>query len=874
MKWNHRIGSFLAACVLTTIAGFASAKPAEAAAGYADLSTMGNGHEVTSDYVVDGDYKFVPTVTDQTQIVFNGNWDNTFCRNSEADVNYISRFYPYADTRGWGNTRSAILTNDKKGNLSVDLKNVGEYNGEIINMKVTLTDWTNFTNLPSSDYANVFITMGGDTRLPQINIICVQNISVKFSYYNNQGQPVSLKGHYTLNDLDYNQGFKILSSGGDVYYTKEAAARMGYDAATQTIWADSSSTDPNNEVGWVTYTFEGSETQLQFFVDVVNPKSKDYQYQKWDVSKWENLPNSAKGNLHWYYKGANHTNVDESTYTAWITSEFGYTSEAVMRFSPKANVVVTKTDAETGEALTGATFTCYEWTGSGWKDIGNLEWQNVYKYYWKTGLERNGINQGRFKVVETKNPSGYTGSWEKEFTVTEEGTVTLKYDATNTRKKGTITIRKTDAENGAAITGATFQVIAKNNITTAGGKVLVKAGTVVDTVTVNNGTATTKALELGSYTVKETAAAPGYVLTGQSQEVTLSDSQTERTVDYKNTPNKLVLQKVSKNDGTVLAGVEFKIWAKTESENSADTYKTDKNGRITVQRLAPGTYCYKESKTLDGYLLDSTVREFTVGKDGKVNGQASATLTVENDYTKLDLAKVDASTGQPVAGAKMALYKGNEKIASWTSGNSPHRIEKLAPGEYTLVEEAAPNGYQLAESITFTFEQKAEVQSVTMKDLRYTDLTVVKKIKTDEITWAHGNPTFIFTVEGTDLFGVHHKYQKFVAFTEDYVEKNTDGQGYVEASITFKNIPMGKDYAVTELQVLRYGLVAVTGTDNVTIQQLQEPEYGLSPSEIFHVSANLEKKPTGTSVTFENKKYRWDDYSHNNIVENVIPMEK
>lgn len=100
MKWNHRIGSFLAACVLTTIAGFASAKPAEAAAGYADLSTMGNGHEVTSDYVVDGDYKFVPTVTDQTQIVFNGNWDNTFCRNSEADVNYISRFYPYADTRG------------------------------------------------------------------------------------------------------------------------------------------------------------------------------------------------------------------------------------------------------------------------------------------------------------------------------------------------------------------------------------------------------------------------------------------------------------------------------------------------------------------------------------------------------------------------------------------------------------------------------------------------------------------------------------------------------------------------------------------------------------------------------------------------------
>ena len=166
------------------------------------------------------------------------------------------------------------------------------------------------------------------------------------------------------------------------------------------------------------------------------------------------------------------------------------------------------------------------------------------------------------------------------------------------------------------------------------------------------------------------------------------------------------------------------------------------------------------------------------------------------------------------------------------------------------------------------------MQSISMKDLKYTDLTVVKKIKTDEITWAHGNPTFIFTVEGTDLFGVQHKYQKFVTFTEDYVEKNTDGQGYVEASVTFTNIPMGSDYKVSELKVLRYGLVAVTGTDNVTIQQIAEPEYGLDPSEIFSVTANLKEKATGTTVTFENKKYRWDDYSHNNIVENVIPVEK
>ncbi len=206
-----------------------------AAAGYADLSSMANGHEVTSGYMVDGDYKFVPTVSDQTQIRFVGEWDNLYCRNSEADVRYISRYYPYADTTNWTNTRSAVLTNDKKGKLYVELKNVGEYGGETVNLRVTLTDWANYTNLPYPDYANVYITMGGDTRLPQINIICVQNISVKFSYYNDQGQPISLKGHYTLNDLDYSQGFRIMESGGEIYYTKEAAARMGYDADTRII---------------------------------------------------------------------------------------------------------------------------------------------------------------------------------------------------------------------------------------------------------------------------------------------------------------------------------------------------------------------------------------------------------------------------------------------------------------------------------------------------------------------------------------------------------------------------------------------------------------------------------------------------------------
>ena len=200
-------------------------------------------------------------------------------------------------------------------------------------------------------------------------------------------------------------------------------------------------------------------------------------------------------------------------------------------------------------------------------------------------------------------------------------------------------------------------------------------------------------------------------------------------------------------------------------------------------------------------------------------------------------------------------------------------INKLKAGPYRLTEEKAPDGYQLADPLVFTLEKKADVQKIVMKDLKYTEMEIVKKIRADEITWAHGEPTFFFTVKGTDLFGKEHQYQRMVRFTKEYVTSHTDGQGMVELSVRLTKIPMGNAYQVTEQEVLRYGLVQVTGTENVTVEKLQEPGEGKLPSEIFRVTADLEKKPSGTRIVFENEKYRWDDYSHNDAVENVIPLK-
>ncbi len=94
-----------------------------------------------------------------------------------------------------------------------------------------------------------------------------------------------------------------------------------------------------------------------------------------------------------------------------------------------------------------------------------------------------------------------------------------------------------------------------------------------------------------------------------------------------------------------------------------------------------------------------------------------ARLNVSDDYTKVDISKVDASGEQEVEGAQLTLYGPDKtEIDSWTSSDKPHRVEHLAPGTYSLREMMSPRTYDLAEEITFEIKDTGEVQTVAMKD--------------------------------------------------------------------------------------------------------------------------------------------------------------
>ena len=765
--------------------------------------------------------------------------------------------------------------------MYAEYTNVGNANGLPVTMRIWFLDWqnTNINGYPGyEDVDNVVVsvdnTKGGAT--PVIDIKGLKWIKVRFSYYDENGNPLKVKGHFTLSDLDYSQGFYIDGKVDGIYVTKEADDRLIYDARTDAIWSAKKGsnaddgTSPDNPEGWVTYTYEGDSQTMVFYnggtiqnvdgpgkgLTTVQSYPKDFTFTGGDA-----IFNGWKGS----------SRTEATDWHVWNTSEFGYTSEMVMHQTKNVDLVIKKADETTGEALKGAEFTVYKMQGGQWVTYTKAEWKDEYKAYRALNLHAEDSEGGKFKVVETKNPTGYTGTWEHEFTAEKEGVVTLTLDATNARKTGQITITKT-GENNKKLSGAVFEIKAAKDIKTAGGTTLVAANTVVDTVTTDgNGSAASKQLELGQYIVKEKTAPDGYVLDTTEHAVTLDDSHTSVNVAVQNQKNAIVLQKVSKNDGTVMEGVTFHIWNDDKSYDK--TQKTDSNGRITIDGVKDGTWHYQETATKDGYVLDNAVKDFTVS-DGKVNGQSNLTITVENDYTKLDLAKVDSGTGENISGAKLSLLDSNGRLVeSWTSGSTPHRIEKLKPGQYTLREDQAPDYYKLADPITFTLESKADTQTITMKDMRYADLTIVKKIKASDITWAHGNPTFIFTVKGKDINGKDRTFQNYVEFTENYVNSHTDGQGYVELSVTWNKIPVGEDYTVTEQDVLRYHLVNVTGTENVKISKLQEPAKGVAPDKIFSVHANLKAKPTGTSITFENQKDDWGTTTHDTSVKNIIPLK-
>ena len=345
-------------------------------------------------------------------------------------------------------------------------------------------------------------------------------------------------------------------------------------------------------------------------------------------------------------------------------------------------------------------------------------------------------------------------------------------------------------------------------------------------------------------------------------------------------------------DEFTLQGVTFHIWC---SANGYDqTLTTDALGEIELKKLTAGTYSYRETMTVAGYVLDSTTRTFTVSGIDCTNNSSTATmtgtkgnrvLTIENKPTQIAIYKRAEDTNEMLAGAKLVLkdshgniieplHDGNEDKSFTTSATEPSRFSRLPAGIYTIEEIEAPVGYAVADPVTITVSSSANVQTYTVVDpVAETDVIVDVKIPVDQTYFVHGNPVFTLELSGTDQRGVSHTYHGMVEFTQSSMPSS----GISSLTYRFRNVQRGS-YNLNWKNPIGYYLKAVNLLSaNATSSVTSVSGYGSTPPVI---SINNTKKGNlsgedvyAARVALTYYKQTYDDYRHSSSAVNKITIQ-
>ena len=187
--------------------------------------------------------------------------------------------------------------------------------------------------------------------------------------------------------------------------------------------------------------------------------------------------------------------------------------------------------------------------------------------------------------------------------------------------------------------------------------------------------------------------------------------------------------------------------------------------------------------------------------------------------------------------------------------------------------------YLIYNTCTAGFERPAGAESSTSnrtstrvkEPFGFGSITITKKIEADEIVWAHGNPTFLFSAEGTDTRDNRHRYEDFICFREENL--SVDSEGMAVLSVTIDHVPLGS-YKICEMDVSDYYLTgAEAESPNMTVTLLSEPGPGKDPAEVMYGTCSLTREMPDAGISFTDKKSSWQGYRHRDVVENTIPIE-
>ncbi len=142
------------------------------------------------------------------------------------------------------------------------------------------------------------------------------------------------------------------------------------------------------------------------------------------------------------------------------------------------------------------------------------------------------------------------------------------------------------------------------------------------------------------------------------------------------------------------------------------------------------------------------------------------------------------------------------------------------------------------------------------------EIRLQKVIKRSDIYTSHGDPTFLFFVEGEDEAGNSHRYETTLCFQKS---SYTVEEEFAILETVVSNVPLGT-YHVTEGSVLDYVLTDLKSlTSNASVS-------GSPDDNTLQGTVQLTQSSPTAALQFTNQKTTWQGYHHNDVCVNPIPL--
>ncbi len=545
-----------------------------------------------------------------------------------------------------------------------------------------------------------------------------------------------------------------------------------------------------------------------------------------------------------------------------ITLNAGDEKEVVFKDHKAPELTIYKVDSVAGAPVEGARFhVTYTSTGEAADAPESYDFGEITTdANGEIRLHEQGqrLYPGEFTIEEVAPAPGFQLKEPTKQTVILHGGESKTVQFENVPLNAII-VEKYDSVTGEALAGATFQLRFLGGTSGTGGTVIGQK------VTGKNGTAIWTGLTAGTYILEEVDPADGYSIIQSSETVYLADSgeQSVITVRFENMPDGILLvRKVcSVNPSITLPDAEFKITYAdgTLIGDSNGIYRTDENGEIRIEGLAPGkSVVVTETQAPPGFLIDTQSQTVQI-KEGR-----TVTLTFKNQPKgELIIQKQDRSTGQPLAGAQFRVTTAagcevgldgvigdstltQNGIFTTDSAGEIH-ITNLAPGAYVISEIRSPSGYVMDQASTnVVIGEGGDTQTVVITNSKAGSLIIDKR---DSLT---GEP-----LEGVTF--------KVTTSTGEYVP---DENGYISSNGLYKTDKDGKiqiDGVVGTLVVTETATIPGYSIDPATQTQTVQVNPNDTQTLTFYNTPSttlvIEKYIEGTTTPLEGVTFLVTDSS-------------